>query len=77
MPLTIKLGDLYSSRRHKRTREIVKAHVWAHFVSHEQLARDGVEVAIVRCVFTRLFKAPRRYSQSLAGLRAGTANEAQ
>ncbi|KAH9064430.1 hypothetical protein EDB87DRAFT_1574937 [Lactarius vividus] len=48
MSLTIILGDLYSSRRHEGTREVVKAHIWAHFVSDEQLAHDGVEVANVR-----------------------------
>lgn len=74
MSLTIILGDLYSSRRHEGTQEVVKAHIWAHFVSDEQLAHDGVEVANVRYVFTHLFNAPRWHSQSLAGLRAGTAN---
>ncbi|KAH9064423.1 hypothetical protein EDB87DRAFT_1574928 [Lactarius vividus] len=48
MSLTIILGNLYSSRRHEGTREVVKAHIWAHFVSDEQLTHDGVEVANVR-----------------------------
>ncbi|KAH9024664.1 hypothetical protein EDB84DRAFT_1437306 [Lactarius hengduanensis] len=47
MSLLIKLGDLYSSRRHRRTREVAKAHVWAHFV-REQLKNRRVRIATVR-----------------------------
>ncbi|KAH9022881.1 hypothetical protein EDB85DRAFT_2151491 [Lactarius pseudohatsudake] len=47
MSLLIKLGDLYSSRHHRRTREVAKAHVWAHFV-REQLKNRRVRIATVR-----------------------------
>ncbi|KAH9021111.1 hypothetical protein EDB83DRAFT_2511574 [Lactarius deliciosus] len=48
MSLIIKLGDLYSSRRHERTRDVVKAHVWAHFVGQLKNRRPKIEIASVR-----------------------------
>ncbi|KAH9077564.1 hypothetical protein EDB83DRAFT_1491505 [Lactarius deliciosus] len=37
-----------SSRRHERTRDVVKAHVWAHFVGQLKNRRPKIEIASVR-----------------------------